>query len=59
MSSIDGCDLYKKVKEMDINTKICFLTAGRAFNQQSREKDYSQLSRGICLFKNLLKLKNS
>jgi len=51
MPNIDGFDLYKKIKEMDKNIKICFLTASEAYYQQFREKDYHELSRDLFIQK--------
>jgi len=51
MPNIDGFDLYNKIKEMDNNIRICFLTASEAYYQQFREKDYSQLSRDLFIQK--------
>ena len=51
MPYIDGFDLYKKIKEIDNNIRICFLTASEAYYQQFREKDYSQLSRDMFIQK--------
>ena len=51
MPYIDGFDLYNKIKEMDNNIRICFLTASEAYYQQFREKDYSQLSRDLFIQK--------
>lgn len=51
MPYIDGFDLYKKIKEIDNNIRICFLTASEAYYQQFREKDYSHLSRDLFIQK--------
>ena len=51
MPHIDGFDLYKKIKEIDKNIKICFLTASEAYYQQFREKDYHELSRDLFIQK--------
>ncbi|WP_458747632.1 response regulator [Candidatus Nitrosocosmicus sp. T] len=51
MPHLDGFDLYKKIKEMDNNIRIYFLTASEAYYQQFREKDYSQLSRDLFIQK--------
>lgn len=51
MPYIDGFDLYKKIKEMDNNIKVCFLTASEAYYQQFREKDYHELSRDLFIQK--------
>ena len=51
MPNIDGFGLYKKIKEMDKNIKICFLTASEAYYQQFREKDFHELSRDLFIQK--------
>ena len=51
MPYIDGFDLYKKIKEMDNNIRVCFLTASEAYYQQFREKDYHELSRDLFIQK--------
>ncbi len=51
MPYIDGFDLYKKIKEMDNNIRLCFLTASEAYYQQFREKDYHELSRDLFIQK--------
>ncbi len=51
MPYIDGFDLYKKIKEIDNNIRICFLTASEAYYQQFREKDYSHLNRDLFIQK--------
>jgi DNA-binding response OmpR family regulator len=51
MPHLDGFDLYKKIKEIDNNIRIYFLTASEAYYQQFREKDYSQLSRDLFIQK--------
>ncbi len=48
---IDGFDLYKKIKEMDNNIRVCFLTASEAYYQQFREKDYHELNRDLFIQK--------
>lgn len=51
MPHLDGFDLYKKIKEIDNNIRIYFLTASEAYYQQFREKDYSHLSRDLFIQK--------
>ena len=36
MPKIDGFDLYQKMKEIDSNVKICFLTASELFYEEYR-----------------------
>ena len=51
MPHLDGFDLYKKIKEIDKNIRICFLTASEAYYQQYREKDFYELSRDLFIQK--------
>jgi DNA-binding response OmpR family regulator len=51
MPNLDGFDLYKKIKEMDNNIRLCFLTASEAYYQQFREKDFYELSRDLFIQK--------
>ena len=51
MPHIDGFDLYKKIKEIDNNIRICFLTASEAYYQQYREKDFHELSKDLFIQK--------
>jgi len=51
MPNLDGFDLYKKIKEMDNNIRICFLTASEAYYQQFRKKDFYELSRDLFIQK--------
>lgn len=51
MPHLDGFDLYKKIKEIDKNLKIYFLTASEAYYQQYREKDYEKLDRELFIQK--------
>ncbi len=51
MPHLDGFDLYKKIKEIDNNIRICFLTAGAAYYQQYRDKDFYELSRDLFIQK--------
>jgi DNA-binding response OmpR family regulator len=51
MPNLDGFDLYKKIKELDNNLRIYFLTASEAYYQQYREKDYEKLDRDLFIQK--------
>ena len=51
MPHLDGFDLYKKIKELDSNLRIYFLTASEAYYQQYREKDYEKLDRDLFIQK--------
>jgi len=39
MPKINGFDLYQKMKEIDSNVKICFLTASELFYEEYRRLD--------------------
>jgi YesN/AraC family two-component response regulator len=39
MPKINGLDLYQKMKEIDSNVKICFLTASELFYEEYRRLD--------------------
>jgi two-component system response regulator ChvI len=39
MPKISGLDLYQKMKEIDSNVKICFLTASELFYEEYRRLD--------------------
>jgi DNA-binding response OmpR family regulator len=39
MPNISGLDLYQKMKEIDSNVKICFLTASELFYEEYRRLD--------------------
>ncbi len=42
MPKINGFDLYEKMKEIDNNVKICFLTASELFYEQYRKANAYQ-----------------
>ena len=39
MPKMNGLDLYQKMKEIDSNVKICFLTASELFYEEYRRLD--------------------
>jgi DNA-binding response OmpR family regulator len=39
MPKMNGLDLYQKMKEIDSNVKICFLTASELFHEKYRRID--------------------
>jgi DNA-binding response OmpR family regulator len=51
MPQLDGFDLYQKLKGLDPQLKIYFLTASEAYYEQYRKKDYSNLSRDLFIQK--------
>jgi DNA-binding response OmpR family regulator len=51
MPDMDGFDLYKKIKELDNNVKICFLTASELYYQTFRNKEYSSIDNDLFIHK--------
>jgi DNA-binding response OmpR family regulator len=51
MPELDGFELYKKVKELDKNVAICFLTAGEMYYEKFRDKEYSLLDKDLFIHK--------
>jgi DNA-binding response OmpR family regulator len=39
MPKMDGFELYQKIREVDSNVKICFLTASELFYEEYRRLD--------------------
>src|SRR5918994_1942235 len=55
MPKMNGFDLYQKMKEIDSNAKMCFLTASELFYEEYRRLVlilciYAQLKQGFCFF---------
>ena len=48
---MDGFELYKKIKELDANVNICFLTASEMYYEKYREKEYSFLDKNLFIHK--------
>jgi DNA-binding response OmpR family regulator len=51
MPGLDGFELYKKVKELDKNVTICFLTASEMYYEKFRDKEYSFLDKELFIHK--------
>ncbi len=52
MPKISGFDLYQKMKEIDSNVKICFLTASELFYEEYRKLDaYPRLDKAYFIQK--------
>jgi two-component system, OmpR family, response regulator ChvI len=41
MPKMDGFELYKQLKNIDPDVKVCFLTASGVYHEKVREKDLS------------------
>ena len=52
MPKMNGFDLYQKMKEIDSNVKICFITASELFYEEYRRLDaYSRLDKAYFIQK--------
>ena len=51
MPNMDGFELYRKIKEIDPNVKVCFLTASELYYQEFREKEYNALDKDLFIRK--------
>jgi DNA-binding response OmpR family regulator len=51
MPNMDGFELYRKIKEIDPNLKVCFLTASELYYQEFREKEYNALDKDLFIRK--------
>ena len=53
MPKIDGFDLYKELKKLDPDVKVCFLTASEKYREDLREGEYQTLSKDLFIQKPL------
>jgi DNA-binding response OmpR family regulator len=51
MPELDGFELYKKVKELDKNVVVCFLTASEMYYEKFRDEEYSFLDKELFIHK--------
>ena len=51
MPNMDGFELYRKIKEIDPNVKVCFLTASELYYREFREKGYNALDKDLFIRK--------
>jgi DNA-binding response OmpR family regulator len=51
MPNMDGFELYRKIKEIDPNVKVCFLTASELYYKEFREKEYNALDKDLFIRK--------
>lgn len=51
MPNMDGFELYRKIKEIDPNLKVCFLTASELYYKEFREKEYNALDKDLFIRK--------
>jgi DNA-binding response OmpR family regulator len=53
LPKMDGFDLYKELKKLDPDVKVCFLTASEKYREGLREGEYQTLSKGLFIQKPL------
>jgi DNA-binding NtrC family response regulator len=53
MPKIDGFDLYKELKKLDPDVKVCFVTASEKYHEGLREGEYQTLSKDLFIQKPL------
>jgi DNA-binding response OmpR family regulator len=51
MPEMDGFDLYEKIKQLDNNIKVCFLTASELYYENFRAKEYAWLEEELFIHK--------
>lgn len=53
MPKMNGFDLYKELKKLDPDVKVCFLTASEKYREGLREGEYQTLSKDLFIQKPL------
>jgi DNA-binding response OmpR family regulator len=53
MPEMDGFDLYKELKKLDPDGKVCFLTASQEYREDFRKEEYRTLSKDLFIQKPL------
>jgi CheY-like chemotaxis protein len=53
MPEMDGFDLYKELKKLDPDVKVCFLTASQEYREDFRKEEYRTLSKDLFIQKPL------
>jgi DNA-binding response OmpR family regulator len=53
MPKMDGFDLYKELRKVDPDVKVCFLTASEKYREDLRKGEYQTLSRDLFIQKPL------
>jgi DNA-binding response OmpR family regulator len=51
MPKMDGFELYERLKTVDPNVKVCFLTASEMYLEEIREVEHSTLNKDLFLQK--------
>ena len=51
MPKIDGFDLYERLKKVDPDVKVCFLTASEMYHEEFRDVEHCALNKDLFLQK--------
>ena len=51
MPNMDGFELYERLKRVDPNVKVCFLTASEMYHEKIREVEHCALNKDVFLQK--------
>jgi DNA-binding response OmpR family regulator len=51
MADIDGFELYERLKKMDPDVNVCFLTASEMYHEEFRKAEFSTLNNDLFLQK--------
>jgi len=51
MPDMDGFDLYKELKKLDPDVKVCFLTASQKYHEDFRGREHRDLSQDLFIEK--------
>jgi two-component system, OmpR family, response regulator ChvI len=51
MPNMDGFELYERLKKVDPNVKVCFLTASEMYHEKIREVEHCALNKDLFLQK--------
>ena len=51
MPNIDGFELYERLKKVDPDVKVCFLTASEMYHREAREVEHCALNKDLFLQK--------
>jgi CheY-like chemotaxis protein len=54
MPDMDGFELYERLKKVDPDVNVCFLTAGEMYHEDFRKAEHCSLNKDLFLQKPIL-----
>jgi CheY-like chemotaxis protein len=51
MIPIDGFELYERLRKIDPDIRVCFLTASEAYHEEFRKAEHCSLNKDLFLLK--------